>query len=98
MNRKDITELKAQLPEVKYWDDYYKHMELKFQNGVRAYYSYGTLIYYKKPDHLPVLTKDWDYSRSTTRYLGQFLGKNKKEIVQSIAAFKMILEDNPCLT
>lgn len=98
MNRQEITELKSQLPEVSYMDDYYKHMELKFQNGTRAYYSYGTLIWYKKPDHLPILTKDWNYSRTTTKYLSQFLGKNKKEIVQSIAAFKMILEDNPCLT
>lgn len=97
MNRQEITDLKSQLPSVSYIDDYYKHMALRFPNGIQAFYSYGTLIYYKKPDHLPVLTTDWDYSKSTTKYLSKHLGKNKKEIVQSIAAFKFIMEDNPCL-
>jgi len=97
MNRQEITEIKQQLPEVSYMDDYYKHMRLDFPNGIRAFYSYGTLIYYKKPGNLPILTDSWDYSKSTTKYLSRFLGQNKKEITQSIAAFKFILESNPCL-
>ena len=97
MKRQEITEIKSQLPTIQSLDNYSKHISLSFQSGLTAMYSYDTLITYKFQDKPRILTSDWDYSRTTTKYLSQYLNKNKAEIKKAIANFEFILEDNPCL-
>ena len=98
MKQQEITEIKSQLPTIQSLDNYYKHISLRFPSGLTAMYSYNTLVTYKVPDKPRILTSDWDYYKSTTKYLSQYLGKNKAEIKKAIASFEFILEDNPCLT
>ena len=97
MKRQEITEIKSQLPTIQSLDNYNKHIALYFQSGLSAMYSYNTLITYKFQDKPRILTSDWDYSRTTTKYLSQYLRKNKAEIKKAIANFEFILQDNPCL-
>ena len=98
MKRQEITEIKSQLPTITSIDDYHKHIILRFPlTGLTAMYSYDTLITYKFQDKPRILTSDWDYSRTTTKYLSQYLNKNKAEIKKAITNFEYILEDNPCL-
>ena len=98
MKRQEITEIKSQLPTIQSLDNNSKHIALHFPSGLSAMYSYNTLITYKAPDKPRILTSAWDYSKSTTKYLSQYLGKNKAEIKKAIASFEFILQDNPCLT
>lgn len=103
MKQLDSTEIKFQiqnarsnLPSIRSLDDYYKHLVVTIGDE-QAFYSYDSLIAYKLPNQKIVLTNYWDYSKSTTKYLSQYLGRNKQEIRQAIADFTYILEDNPCL-
>ena len=103
MKQLDSTEIKFQiqnarsnLPSIRSLDDYYKHLVVTIGDA-QAFYSYGSLIAYKLPNQKIVLTNYWDYSKSTTKYLSQYLGRNKQEIRQAIADFTYILEDNPCI-
>ena len=99
MKRREITAIKSNLPTIRSVDDYYKHIALTFPNkGITAFYSYDQLITYKKENKPRILTDKWDYSKTTTKYLSQYLGKNIAEIKQAISNFEFILEDNPCLT
>ena len=103
MKQLNSTEIKSQiqstrsiLPSIRYLDDYYKHLVVTI-GDIQAFYSYGTLIAYNLPNQKIVLTSYWHYSKSTTKYLSQYLGRNKQEIRQAIADFTYILEDNPCI-
>lgn len=91
-----IQNTRSNLPSIRSLDDYYKHLVVTI-GDIQAFYSYDSLIAYKLPNEKIVLTNYWDYSRSTTKYLSQYLGRNKKEIRQAIADFTYILEDNPCI-
>lgn len=97
MKLQEITEIKSQLPTIKSLDNYHKQIVLCFPSGLTAMYSYNTLITYKFQDKPRILTPYWDYSRTTTKYLSQYLHKNKAEIRKAITNFEYILEDNPCL-
>ena len=97
MKQQEITEIKSQLPTIQSLDDYYKHIVLHFPLGLSAMYSYNTLITYKAPHKSRILTSNWGYPRTTTKYLSKYLGKNKAEIKKAITSFEFILEDNPCL-
>ena len=97
MKQQEITEIKSQLPTIQSLDDYYKHIALHFPSGLSAMYSYNTLITYKAPHKPRILTSNWEYPRTTTKYLSKYLGKNKAEIKKAITSFEFILEDNPCL-
>ena len=97
MKQQEITEIKSQLPTIKSLDNYYKHIALHFPSGLTAMYSYNTLITYKAPNKPRILTSDWNYSRTTTKYLSRYLKKNKAEIEKAISSFEFILQDNPCL-
>lgn len=48
-------------------------------------YSYGTLVAFTKGNQV-YLTSSWDYSRTTLKYLGQFLGANTATIRTRIAS------------
>ena len=91
-----IQSTRSNLPSIRSLDDYYKHIVVTI-GDLEAFYSYDSLIAYTLPNQKIVLTNYWDYSRSTTKYLSQYLGRNKKEIRQAIADFTYILEDNPCI-
>lgn len=71
-------------------------IRVEFETG-RAFYSYGDLICVVllngKGGVNIHLTRMWDYSQTTTKYLGVFLGgKTKKEIVKAIESkgYKLI--------
>lgn len=103
MKQLNSTEIKSQIqntrsniPSIRSLDDYYKHIVVTI-GDLQAFYSYDSLIAYTLPNGKVVLTNYWDYSRSTTKYLSQYLGRNKQEIRQAIADFTYILEDNPCI-
>ena len=91
-----IQNTRSNLPSIRSLDDYYKHLVVTI-GDTQAFYSYNSLIAYKLPNGKIVLTNYWDYSKSTTKYLSQYLGRNKQEIRQAIADFTYILEDNPCI-
>ena len=91
-----IQNTRSNLPSIRSLDDYYKHLVVTI-GDTQAFYSYNSLIAYKLPNGKIVLTNYWDYSKTTTKYLSQYLGRNKKEIIQAIADFTYILEDNPCI-
>ena len=103
MKQLNSTEIKSQiqsarsnLPSIRSLDDYYKHIVVTI-GDTQAFYSYASLIAYTLPNGKIVLTNYWDYSKTTTKYLSQYLGRNKQEIRQAIADFTYILEDNPCI-
>ena len=103
MKQLNSTEIKSQiqsarsnLPSIRSLDDRYKHIVVTI-GDTQAFYSYDSLIAYNLPNQKIVLTNYWDYSKSTTKYLSQYLGRNKQEIRQAIADFTYILEDNPCI-
>ena len=91
-----IQNTRSNLPSIRPLDDSYKHIVVTI-GDTQAFYSYNSLIAYNLPNGKIVLTNYWDYSRSTTKYLSQYLGKNKQEIRQAIADSTYILEDNPCI-
>lgn len=91
-----IQNTRSNLPSIRSLDDYYKHIVVTI-GDTQAFYSYNSLIAYTLPNGKIVLTNYWDYSKTTTKYLSQYLGRNKQEIRQAIADFTYILEDNPCI-
>ena len=94
--KSQIQDTRSKLPSIRSLDDYYKHIVVTI-GDTQAFYSYDSLIAYELPNGKIVLTNYWDYSKSTTKYLSQYLGRNKQEIRQAIADFTYILEDNPCI-
>lgn len=94
--KSQIQDTRSKLPSIRSLDDYYKHIVVTI-GDLQAFYSYDSLIAYTLPNGKVVLTNYWDYSKSTTKYLSQYLGRNKQEIRQAIADFTYILEDNPCI-
>lgn len=94
--KSQIQNTRSNLPSIRSLDDYYKHLVVTI-GDTQAFYSYDSLIAYNLPNQKIVLTNYWDYSKSTTKYLSQYLGRNKQEIRQAITDFTYILEDNPCI-
>lgn len=94
--KSQIQDTRSKLPSIRSLDDYYKHIVVTI-GDLQAFYSYDSLIAYTLPNGKVVLTNYWHYSKTTTKYLSQYLGRNKKEIMQAIADFTYILEDNPCI-
>ena len=94
--KSQIQNTRSNIPSIRSLDDYYKNIVVTI-GDLQAFYSYDSLIAYTLPNGKVVLTNYWDYSRSTTKYLSQYLGRNKQEIRQAIADFTYILEDNPCI-
>jgi len=68
------------------------------QNRVRQFFSYGTLIAITCPSDKTVVTKSWNYSKTTTDYLAAFLhADGKREILENLRDSVYIYKDNPCL-
>ncbi len=56
------------------------HFELAMSYGT-AFISYDSIVAFRPYSDEPlVLGAKWDYSRTTMKYLGQWLGSNAKEI------------------
>lgn len=49
------------------------------KNGI-YFQSYNSIIAFKDNDGNVTLGSNWDYSRTTMKYLGKFLNSNTKEI------------------
>ena len=94
--KSQIQSTRSKLPSIRSLDDHSKHIVVTI-GDLQAFYSYESLIAYTLPNEKVVLTNYWDYSKSTTKYLSQYLGRTKQEIRQAIADFTYILEDNPCI-
>lgn len=58
----------------------------------RVFQSYNSVIALEQHNQKTQLDrKYWDYSRTTTKYLCQFLGETKKEIVAKINSGEYVL-------
>ena len=58
---------------------------MEADNGNRYFQSYTTLIAKMSQGEIVLDKNNWDYSRTTLKYLNQFLGvKSKKEIEKRI--------------
>ena len=61
---------------------------LIYVNGIMYFQSYDSIVMRKSVGLRPVLYKDWDYSRTTMKYLGKVLSElyhekiTKKEITK----------------
>lgn len=56
--------------------------------------SYDTVIAFKPNNGKTVLDKNaWDYSRTTSKYLGWFLGENKAQTRKKIETKEYLLKD-----
>ena len=97
MKLKEITAIRSKLPILRPHNDSANYIHC-IVGDITALYGYNKLITFKHKDKPRILTKDWDYSRSTLTQLSKYLGKSPAEIRKSIQSFEYILEDNPCLS
>ena len=49
-------------------------------NGKETFFSYGTIIATKENGLITLDEKYWNYSKTTSKYLNQFLGHPTKEL------------------
>ena len=63
------------------------------EKGHKVFQSYDSTIAIKQAGDNPILLDEtyWDYSRTTTKYLNQFLGHNKKETQARIDSGEYLL-------
>lgn len=59
--------------------------QLIIEHGNRTYFqSYQTIIAYKSPEGVTLDTGALDYSRTTSRYLYEFLSSDRAEVLRRI--------------
>ena len=59
-----------------------------------AFQSYDSIVaFIDYESNQTYLGKNWDYSRTTMKYLGQWLGKNAKEIRNAIKNGTYIIDE-----
>ena len=62
--------------------------------------SYNSVVACKSVGEAPILYKDWDYSRTTMKYVGRFLSEvfnrhiTKKDIIKMSKEGKIIIKDD----
>lgn len=59
----------------------------------RWFQSYETVIACKTSRGNVILNNQWEYSKTTSKYLGRFLGETTKEIRQKVANGTYKLDD-----
>ena len=73
-----------------YEDDY------SLQTGIEYLQSYKSTVaskfYYNGRVSTVTLGRDWDYSRTTMKYVGQYLGLNTKEIRAKIKSGEFVYD------
>lgn len=63
--------------------------------GKKEFHSYSTKIAEVKENKIYLSSSNWNYSRTTTKYLSKFLGvKGKKEIESGIKKGSFILTES----
>jgi retron-type reverse transcriptase len=68
------------------------HLTINTEYGM-AFQSYNSIVAFKDFESgKTYLGKDWDYSRTTMKYLGQWLGLNAKEIRKKLKDGEFILD------
>ena len=66
---------------------------IETEDGI-YFQSYATIIALKKNGQVYLDKDSWDYSRTTLKYLHQFLGTSaKKEVLSRIDAGRYLLKD-----
>lgn len=78
-----------------------KNQFLIYVNGKVYLQSYDTIVAEKKVGENPILYKDWDYSRTTMKYVCKFLCDVfhaehivKKDIIKAKKEGKIIIKDD----
>ena len=62
--------------------------------------SYDSVVACKSDRGIPILYKDWDYSRTTMKYVGRFLSDvfnkriTKKDIIKMVKEGKVIIKND----
>ena len=64
------------------------------EDGDTVYIQSYRSIVVKKEYNKITLGRDWDYSRTTMKYVGQYLGENAKSIRAKIASGEYIYDEN----
>ena len=61
------------------------------EGGKEIFQSYSSIICVKDGENITLDADKWNFSATTTKYLGRFLGMNKAEIVKHIkeGSFKL---------
>ena len=59
---------------------------IEVEDGATVFQSYRTIIAMRRGGEVVLDEFYWDYSRTTMKYLGQFLGESAKEIRKKVAA------------
>ena len=79
-----------------------KNQYLIYVNGIMYFQSYDSIVMRKSVGLRPILYKDWDYSRTTMKYLDKVLSDvfkthiTKKEILKLNKEGKITIVDAPC--
>jgi len=60
------------------------HSTINIKDIGVLFISYNSKVAFRDRDGKITLGEDWDYSRTTVKYLGQWLGKSKNEIRQEL--------------
>lgn len=78
---KAITKFKKAGVKVRHFAPNHTVIQTGYGNAFQSYDSIVAFV----GDGTVTLGPDWDYSRTTMKYLGQWLGRNAKEIRQRVA-------------
>lgn len=79
-----------------------KNQYLVYTSGKVYLQSYDSVVACKSVGENPILYKNWDYSRTTMKYVSKFLSDvfkkhiTKKEIIKLVKENKIIIVDAPC--
>lgn len=68
------------------------HYTIHCDSGV-AFQSYDSIVAFRDTNGKIYLGSDWDYSRTTMKYLGQWLGQNTAETRKDLASGRFVLDE-----
>ena len=77
-----------------------KNQFLFYMDGKVFLQSYDSVVACKSVGEAPILYKDWDYSRTTMKYVGKFLSDvfnrhiTKKDIIKMEKEGKVIIKND----
>ena len=77
-----------------------KNQFLFYVDGKVFLQSYDSVVACKSDGEIPILYKDWDYSRTTMKYVGKFLSEvfnrhiTKKDIDKMVKEGKVIIKND----
>jgi len=69
------------------------HFVIRYHGVGVAFQSYDSTVAFRDLDGKIYLGSDWDYSRTTMKYLGQWLGQNTAETRKDLASGRFILDE-----